>query len=164
MVNPYHNLYKPTAVFSREEICDISWRNQPLQIQNSLKRKPKMWKSLKSLGPGEMNGNRRRTGLPVTIMRFCSERKSVIELLAFPNGVMIEEKKKKWFFVPVAKFRDRVTISKHIFPKHYSYFRSNSLSWTCCLLTVHRIQVCGYSMPSFGLVLSVFSFHVEISL
>ena len=83
------NLYKPTAVFSREEICDISWRNQPLQIQNWLKRKQKMWKSLKSLGPGEMNGNRRRTGLPITIMRFCSERKSVIELLAFPNGVMI---------------------------------------------------------------------------
>ena len=74
------------------------------------------------------------------------------------------KKKKKRFFVPIAKFRDRVTISKHIFPKHYSYFRSNSLSWTCCLLTVHRIQVCGYSMPSFGLVLSVFSFHVEISL
>ena len=39
------------------------------------------------------------------------------------------EKKKKRFFVPIAKLRDRLTISNHIFPKH-CYFGSNSLSWT----------------------------------
>lgn len=36
-----------------------------------------------------MNGNRRKTGFPVTIVGLCSEGKTVIELLAFPNGVMI---------------------------------------------------------------------------